>query len=417
MKKDWSKKVLIFFLVLLFLFAFQACTFVPGNPSSGDTETPAPPSDTDGCEIDLKRYGGGTVDLCQGGLRDYLELDSAEEQAKYLYENQKLGQDEQAPDFSWSDDGSSEYTVFFSDDPAFGNAVTLTTEDEFLEDAGFFIPGKTYYWKVEGDSGVSETDVFSTQDKPVRIIEADGAYNIRDIGGWTAEDGKTVKYGMLYRGGQLNGYAGMDSMTEQGKYVFREILEIRSELDLRKPGKDDGGQDACWWDKDGKYIKIPMEQYSCIIPEFQGAANSGAEYEESSPEAIRQIFAFLSDEQNYPVYYHCNAGADRTGTLAFLINGVLGVSYEDLTRDFEITSFMGMGNRWRGSEESGFTDGVMSDTYTDTYVAWGKMYELMLTYYSDDEDGSLSAAIENYLVTACGVEQAHIDALRDIMLE
>lgn len=282
----------------------------------------------------------------------------------------------------------------------------------------FFIPGKTYYWKVEGDSGVSETDVFSTQDKPVRIIEADGAYNIRDIGGWTAEGGKTVKYGMLYRGGQLNGYAGMDSMTEQGKYVFREILEIRSELDLRKPGKDDGGQDACWWDKDGKYIKIPMKQYSCIIPEFQGAANSGAEYEESSPEAIRQIFAFLSDEQNYPVYYHCNSGADRTGTLTFLIGGLLGVSYEDLTRDFEMTSFSYYGARWRSSiDEGGRFDagGVMQDNEKN-YIAWGEMYALLTDNYGG-EDGSLSAAIENYLVTACGVEQAHIDALRDIMLE
>ena len=223
---------------------------------------------------------------------------------------------------------------------------------------------------------------------------------------------------MLYRGGQLNGYAGMDSMTEQGKYVFREILEIRSELDLRKPGKDDGGQDACWWDKDGKYIKIPMEQYSCIIPEFQGAANSGAEYEESSPEAIRQIFAFLSDEQNYPVYYHCNSGADRTGTLTFLIGGLLGVSYEDLTRDFEMTSFSYYGARWRSSiDEGGRFDagGVMQDNEKN-YIAWGEMYALLADNYCGEDD-SLSAAIENYLVTACGVEQAHIDALKDIMLE
>ena len=419
MKKNSLKKILVSFLVSLLVFALQACTFAPGIvPPSGDTGTPAPPPDTDEYAIDLDRYRGATVDLCRGGLRDYLDLDDAEAEAKYLYENQKLGQDEQAPEFSWSDDGSAEYTVFFSDDPAFGNAVTLTAEDELLEDAGFFIPGKTYYWKVEGDSGVSETDVFSTQDRPVRIIEADGAYNIRDIGGWAAQDGKTVKYGMLYRGGQLNGYAGMDSMTERGKYVFREILGIRSELDLRKPGKDDGGQDACWWDENGKYVKISMSQYSCIIPEFQGAANGGAEYEESSPEALRQIFAFLSDEQNYPVYYHCNSGADRTGTLTFLIGGLLGVSYEDLTRDFEMTSFSYYGARWRSAiDETGRFDasGVMRDS-KENYIAWGEMYALLTENYGE-EDGSLSAAIENYLVTACGVRQEHIDALKDIMLE
>ena len=90
--------------------------------------------------------------------------------------------------------------------------------------------------------------------------------------------------------------------------------------------------------------------------------------------------------------------------------------YESLTKDFEITSFMGMGNRWRGSAESGFTDGVMSDTYNETYVAWGKMYELMMQYYSTEE-GKLSSAIENYLEKVCGVSRYTIESIRDIMLE
>ena len=90
--------------------------------------------------------------------------------------------------------------------------------------------------------------------------------------------------------------------------------------------------------------------------------------------------------------------------------------YESLTKDFEITSFMGMGNRWRGSAESGFTDGVMSDTYNETYVAWGKMYELMMHYYSTEE-GTLSSAIENYLEKVCGVSRDTIESIRDIMLE
>ena len=90
--------------------------------------------------------------------------------------------------------------------------------------------------------------------------------------------------------------------------------------------------------------------------------------------------------------------------------------YESLTKDFEITSFMGMGNRWRGSAESGFTDGVMSDTYTETYVAWGKMYELMMQYYSAEE-GTLSSAIENYLYKVCGISHEVIEKLKSIMLE
>ena len=74
-----------------------------------------------------------------------------------------------------------------------------------------------------------------------------------------------------------------------------------------------------------------------------------------------------------------------------------------------------MGNRWRGSAESGFTDGVMSDDYEHTYVAWGKMYELFMEYYATSS-GLLSDAIENWLLTACGVPQTQIDKFCQIML-
>ena len=77
---------------------------------------------------------------------------------------------------------------------------------------------------------------------------------------------------------------------------------------------------------------------------------------------------------------------------------------------------MGMGNRWRGSSESGFTDGIMQDESGKVYVAWGKMYELMMQYYSTEE-GTLSSAIENYLVKVCDVSPEVIKRIKDIMLE
>ena len=51
------------------------------------------------------------------------------------------------------------------------------------------------------------------------------------------------------------------------------------------------------------------------------------------------------------VYYHCNAGADRTGVLSFIIEGLLGVSESDLAKDYELTSFSAFGSRQRCSNE------------------------------------------------------------------
>ncbi len=403
-----------------FIITMATFSFVIGASGCDSFISENNPSDIgseDKNDIVLDSYNGGTIDLCPDGLRQYLELVSEDAQATFLYENRYNWMDEQTPVFSWSDDGSECYTVYFSDNAEFEDAVTLVSNDEEITGAGFFMPGKTYYWKVEGDSGFSEADIFLTLDMPIRIIEAEGVNNVRDIGGWKTRDGRTVKYGMLYRGGQLNGYAGMDAMTDKGKYVFDKILNIKSELDLRRPGKDDGWQSECWWNAEDNYLKVSLPQYSCILPEFEGSESGGSKFKPESLEAINNIFKFLSDENNYPIYFHCNAGADRTGTLAFLINGLLGVSYEDLTRDFETTSFTYYGARWRSSIVNGqFTsDGVMRDDNTN-FIAWAEMYSLFMKYYAGD-NGTLSSAIENYLINVCKVEQSCIDSIKELMIQ
>lgn len=408
------KRVALCLCVPILIFAYSGCMAdetIPGNDTGSSN------SSGDESGIVLQTYSGATVDLCMGTLREYLKLEDENEQAAFLYDNLYVGQDGQAPVFCWSDDGSQSYTVYFADNVQFEDAVAIVSQDEVLEDAGFFIPGKTYYWRVEGDSGLSLTDNFTTLDEPLRFIEAEGSHNIRDVGGWQTAAGEKVKYGMLYRGGQLNGYAGMSAMTENGKYIFNDVLDIKSELDLRTSGRDDAGQTSCWWNEQCNYEKIAFSQYSCIIPEYDGYDGINAGFVKESPSAIKKIFNFLSDESNYPIYFHCNSGADRTGTLTFLILGLLGVSYDDITRDFETTSFTYYGKRWRSNIVDGkFTpDGIMQAD-RDNFVSWGEMYSLFMEYYAEG-DGTLAQAIENYLLNVCGVDYKDIISFKNIMLE
>lgn len=417
-----SKRALSLLLCTLFALQLSACA-LPYHPQEGPSDPPQgdvpsfPPAGGEEEEraVRLHAYAGATVDLCPEEVRAYLTLEDPDAQAAYL-EGHLLQADGQAPAFSWEGDGSELYTIYFSTDANFENSVSVQTTQVRIEDFGAFIPGKEYFWKVEGESGCSETDSFVATDLPVRCIEAEGADNVRDIGGWDAAGGKRVKYGMIYRGGQLNGYAGMDSLTERGKRVFSGILGIRSEIDLRTPGRDDGGQNSCWWSDSATYLKADFTQYCMIFPGFLQTEPYYRGYDEDTVPALQKIFALLSDEKNYPVYIHCNAGADRTGTLIFLINGLLGVSYEDLTRDFELTSFSYYGKRWRSAIEGGkFTEsGVMEDSESN-YVAWGKMYEIMMREYS--QGGPLSEAVERYFVTVCGISVNVLERVKEILLE
>ena len=140
--------------------------------------------------------------------------------------------------FEWDYPNKDEtFTYHFSLSEDFKDEFTYTTNKLEVNDFGIFIPGKTYYYKVVGsESGESIVDSFKTKNFPVRYISADLVTNVRDLGGWDTIDGKKVKYGLLYRGGALDGTPDIletdrnrrenSYLTEYGKTIFNDYLNI-----------------------------------------------------------------------------------------------------------------------------------------------------------------------------------------------
>ena len=130
----------------------------------------------------------------------------------------------------------------------------------------------------------------------------------------------------------------------------------------------------------------------------------------------RKIFSYLADRNNYPFYIHCSAGADRTGTLCALINGVLGVSEDDLIRDYELTSFSKQGNRWRSASNIDQTDFDLSryDTSGGVDARWGAFMDVVKA--AGDKDDSLEMCFNKFLVNVIGVSQDDINSMKSIML-
>ena len=151
-----------------------------------------------------------------------------------------------------------------------------------------------------------------------RLMNIDGIVNVRDVGGWTTVDGKTVAQGLLYRGSELDGTVEPGfKITEQGLEQLKS-LGIRTDLDLRHDGEDVLGPE------------VRHNYYSAI--QYEHA------FTEDGKKAIRLLFADLADPDNYPAYLHCTYGADRTGTMCYLLLGLLGVGDRDLLREYELTA-------------------------------------------------------------------------------
>lgn len=192
--------------------------------------------------------------------------------------------------------------------------------------AGVTVDGVTFYNEVP-----NALTPFATQNKAgtlmpldqVRWIKSQTA-NMRDLGGWAC-DGGTVMYGLIYRSGELN---------SQDESLLIEELGINTECDLTADGVPAFP---------GKMRYIGHTSYAMYSLADKGAWRTN----------LRGIFEAV--RYGDPVVFHCSMGADRTGTLACVLEALLGVSQSDLDKDYELTSFYAIRAR-NGNYQGGTTD-------------------------------------------------------------
>ena len=264
-----------------------------------------------------------------------------------------------------------------------------------------------YEWQVVSvDSGKkSKVETFETGDY-VRFLNVGKIPNFRDNGGWTTVDGKRVKQGLVYRGFELNGKKLKNGHAQNvfgdedpAKDIFVKDLGIRAEIDLRSDDEADNKENICTMNKEGvtendpefvKYERIKVGSYAT------GLKENTAQY--------KTIFEdYLANADQKPVYYHCYGGADRTGTIGFMLGAILGMSYSDLIIDYEATTFS---NNLKEHDRD-----------SDQYTHFPAMLEEIQSWEFYDANKTLKEVIETYLIQKCNVSGEKIEKIREIMLE
>lgn len=188
------------------------------------------------------------------------------------------------------------------------------------------IPGKTYNWKITGASGVLESGQFKTTGN-VRMLKIDGIFNVRDMGGWTGLNGYPLRYGEIIRGSRLNvNNKSTLIITQSGIDELRRV-GVRAELDMRN-SSNAANATTSFLGSDIPIYNV-NNAYNSRIATFANAPQS--------IEGVRKLIEWL--KAGKPVYLHCSVGADRTGTVAFLVGALCGMSEDALCKDFELTSF------------------------------------------------------------------------------
>lgn len=175
-----------------------------------------------------------------------------------------------------------------------------------------------------------------------RLLALEGGRNFRDLGGYATRDGRSVRWGLLFRSGSM-------ARLTQGDWEHLCARGVRTVCDLRT-SHERTAEPFAWRDSDG--LTYFSRDYETSFGELRQVMASGFATGEKAREgmmagyrelpfeqapAYRALFGHLKANA-VPLIVNCSAGKDRAGTAAALILSALGVPREVVVEDFLMTN-------------------------------------------------------------------------------
>lgn len=247
-----------------------------------------------------------------------------------------------------------------------------------------------------------------------RVLDVEGAYNVRDLGGCPTADGKTTRFRAFLRAD------GLHNLTEPAKGDLFEY-GVRTVIDLRRTRETVETPNALVGMEGVEYHHLNMigdTDPTGYVPPPQD--------EWTTPEATAEIYRVLLDErqdvmsetlmtlansEGHTAIYHCAAGTDRTGIISALMLGLAGVPDEIIVADYALSAY-GL-RRWVLAE--GIPHYLADQDFTleepPEILAPPSAMEQTLRHLSDEYDG-----IESY-VRHIGLTDIHITDIRNMLRE
>lgn len=176
-----------------------------------------------------------------------------------------------------------------------------------------------------------------------RHVPLSGQPNFRDLGGYAASDGRTVKWGQLFRSGELSQLSN-DDVRKLGGLGIKAVVDLRSpeEVSARGAGRlpthaKSHAMPIASSDMFAKLIPMFLKgNFSQVPPDMLDTVNRMLVRDFT--EQYTGLLRLLSHPQNRPLIFHCTQGKDRAGFGAAVVLSALGVPWETVVEDYLLSN-------------------------------------------------------------------------------
>ena len=249
-----------------------------------------------------------------------------------------------------------------------------------------------------------------------RLVALDGGVNFRDIGGYTTQDGRRLRWGRVYRSGSLSNLTPKDinAIEQMG---IRLICDLRSGQEVRAAPEM----------LSGLYREhIPIEAKDNTMSRLRALLFDRSRLADMLVHAYTEtmikknahvfgiIFRRLADPDYLPALIRCTAGKDRTGIVIALLLLALGVPEDTVLADYSLSNLYYEDFKAFAHQVIGPLGifGVTGDAIQPFLLADPDILRRMIAYVR-----SQYGSIDAYLRDQAGIDAHTSAALRDNLLE
>ncbi len=229
--------------------------------------------------------------------------------------------------------------LYYSRDPEGAERTFLCAMENASLKIPSPLPGERLYFFLEMGDGAVRTAAS-------RQVEISGVANFRDLGGYPAVDGKTVKWGRFFRGGPLHGLGEKEKESLAG-LKLKKVIDYRTRLEAeRAPDECPPGANCQWTPaipREERFLQFADRDVIAHLRGIRTAADAREGYRlfvdlyaamPFGSDAFLQMLQTLDDPQGVPFMQHCSAGKDRTGVGSALLLLALGVEEKAVVQDY-----------------------------------------------------------------------------------